>query len=144
MLEARDQTSATRRIRVCIWYVAGYLVLSGLALLLAPRGALAAMLSNADYGDVMPRWVGMLSVAMGTLVGQIVRLRIAVLYPLSFFMPAAMLFGFLGMYLQSANPLFLVVAAVVGIGVLATGSSMLVARASTAPLGRRSEPKAKP
>jgi uncharacterized protein YjeT (DUF2065 family) len=108
--------------------VAGYLVLSGLALLISPRVALAAMLSNTDYGNVMPRWVGMLSVAMGTLVGQIVRLRVAALYPLSFFMPAAMLVGFVGLYLQSSDPLFLSVSAVVGIGVLATGTSMLFER----------------
>jgi hypothetical protein len=128
LLETPDHASAARRVRLCIWYVAGYLVLSGLALLISPRVALAAMLSNTDYGNVMPRWVGMLSVAMGTLVGQIVRLRIAGLYPLSFFMPAAMLVGFVGLYLQSADPLFLAVSAVVGIGVLATGTSMLFER----------------
>jgi hypothetical protein len=131
---------AASRIRLCIWYVAGYLVLSGVALLLAPRGALAAMLTNTDYGNIMPRWVGMLSVAMGTLVGQIVRLRIAALYPLSFFMPAAMLVGFVGLYLQSANPLFLVVSAVVGIGVAATGTSMLLARTNAAAVGRHGVP----
>ena len=140
MLEARDQALAASRIRLCIWYVAGYLVLSGVALLLAPRGALAAMLTNTDYGNIMPRWVGMLSVAMGTLVGQIVRLRIAALYPLSFFMPAAMLVGFVGLYLQSANPLFLVVSAVVGVGVAATGTSMLLARARDAAAGPQASP----
>jgi hypothetical protein len=36
-----------------------------------------------------------------------------------------MLTGFVGLYLQSDNPLFLAVSAVVGIGVLATGTSML-------------------
>jgi len=122
--------SAARRTRLCIWYVAGYLVLSGLALLLAPRAALTAMLSDTDYGTVMPRWVGMLSVAMGTLVAQIVRQRVVVLYPLSFFMPAAMLIGFVGMYLQSSNPLFLAIAGVVGVGVLATGVSMLAEKTS--------------
>lgn len=140
MPEAGDQALAASRIRLCIWYVAGYLVLSGVALLLAPRGALAAMLTNTDYGNIMPRWVGMLSVAMGTLVGQIVRLRIAALYPLSFFMPAAMLVGFIGLYLQSANPLFLVVSAVVGIGVAATGTSMLLARAKAAAAGPQGVP----
>ena len=113
-----SEALATGRIRLCIWYVAGYLVLSGLLLLIAPRTALAAMLSNTDYGLVMPRWVGMLSVAM------VVRHRVVALYPLSFFMPAAMLVGFVGMYLDSRNPLFLAVAAVVGLGVLATGASM--------------------
>jgi hypothetical protein len=140
MLEGRDQALAASRIRLCIWYVAGYLVLSGVALLLAPRGALAAMLTNTDYGNIMPRWVGMLSVAMGTLVGQIVRLRIAALYPLSFFMPAAMLVGFVGLYLQSANPLFLVVSAVVGVGVAATGTSMLLARAKAAAVTPQGSP----
>jgi uncharacterized protein YjeT (DUF2065 family) len=130
MLQASEPASATRRTRLCIWYVAGYLVLSGLALLFAPRAALTAMLSNADYGIVMPRWVGMLSVAMGTLVGQIVCQHVVVLYPLSFFMPAAMLVGFVGMYFQSANPLFLTVAAVVGAGVVATGVSMLAEKAN--------------
>jgi hypothetical protein len=124
MNRASEAALSTGRIRLCIWYVAGYLVLSGLLLLIAPRTALAAMLSNTDYGVVMPRWVGMLSVAMGTLVGQVVRQRVVALYPLSFFMPAAMLVGFVGMYLDSRNPLFLAVAAVVGLGVLATGASM--------------------
>ena len=144
MLQASEQALAARRIRFCIWYVAGYLVLSGLALLLAPRAALTAMLSNADYGVVMPRWVGMLSVAMGTLVGQVARKRIVVLYPLSFFMPAAMLVGFVGMYLQSDNPLFLGVSGVVGIGVVATGVSMLIERGSIGAVGRGPERKAKP
>jgi hypothetical protein len=144
MFQARNQAVATKRIRLCIWYVAGYLILSGVALLLAPRGALAAMLSNTDYGNIMPRWVGMLSVAMGTLVGQIVRLRIAALYPLSFFMPAAMLVGFVGLYLQSENPLFLVVSAVVGIGVLATGMSMLLERTNATAVSRGTDREVKP
>jgi hypothetical protein len=75
MLQARDQALATRRIRACIWYVAGYLILSGLALLLAPHGALAAMLEHGlrRYHSSL---VGMLSVAMERSC-QIVRLRIA-------------------------------------------------------------------
>ncbi len=143
MRQSDEQAVATQRTRLCIWYVAGYLVFSGLALLLAPRAALAAMLSDTDYGLVMPRWVGMLSVALGTLVGQVVRQRIVVLYPLSFFMPAAMLVGFVGMYLQSANPLFLAVSAVVGMGVVATGASMLVDKAHDVAVGHRRERKMK-
>ena len=129
------------RTRLCIWYVAGYLVASGLAFLVAPSVTLAMMFSDTDYGLVMPRWVGMLSLALGTLVGQVVRQRIAVLYPLSFFMPAAMLVGFAGMYLQSGNPLFLAVSAVVAIGVLATGISMLIDRMPSHGDGRRREQK---
>ena len=118
------------RTRFCLWYVAGYLTLTGLALLIMPEAALKLMLSNADYGLVMPRWVGMLSVALGALVGQAVRHRLVVLYPLGFFMPTAMLIGFTGLYVQSSNPLFLAVLTVVGIGVIATGTSLILERRS--------------
>ena len=118
------------RTRLCLLYVAGYLILSGIALLIAPEAAMTIMFSNTDYGIAMPRWVGMLSVALGALVGQTVRHRLAVLYPLGFFMPAAMMVGFAGLYLQSSNPLFLVVFGVVGVGVVATGISLFLERRS--------------
>lgn len=114
------------RTRICLCYVVGYLVLTGAALLIAPAASLHLMLSTVDYGAVMPRWVGMMSLALGALIGQAVRHRLKVLYPLGFFMPAAMLFGFVGLYKQSEDPLFLSVAAVVGVGVVLTGTSLLL------------------
>jgi uncharacterized protein YjeT (DUF2065 family) len=105
--------------------VAGYLVVTGLALLLDPVASLRLMHSTADYGEVMPRWVAMMSLALGTLIGQSVRHRLKILYPLGFFMPAAMLAGFIGLYKLSADPLFLFVLAVVAVGVVLTGTSLL-------------------
>jgi len=116
------------RTRLCLLYVAAYLIVSGIALLIAPQIALKVMFSNADYGVAMPRWVGMLSLALGALVSQVVRHRLAVLYPLGFFMPAAMVVGFAGLYLQSSDPLFLAVLGVVGVGVVATGISLFTER----------------
>lgn len=113
------------RTRFCLWYVAGYLVVTGLALLLDPVASLRLMHSTADYGEVMPRWVAMMSLALGTLIGQSVRHRLKILYPLGFFMPAAMLAGFIGLYKLSADPLFLFVLAVVAVGVVLTGTSLL-------------------
>jgi len=113
------------RTRLCLCYVAGYLILTGLALLVAPGASLRLMQSTADYGEVMPRWVAMMSLALGALIAQTVRHRLAVLYPLGFFMPAAMLAGFVGLYRLSADPLFLSVLAVVGLGVALTGVSLL-------------------
>jgi uncharacterized protein YjeT (DUF2065 family) len=113
------------RTRLCLCYVAGYLVITGLALLVAPQASLRLMQSTADYGAIMPRWVAMMSVALGALIAQTVRHRLTVLYPLGFFMPAAMLAGFVGLYKLSADPLFLSVLAVVGVGVALTGASLL-------------------
>lgn len=121
------------RTRLCLCYVAAYLILSGLAMLLWPKAGLALMQSSADYGEVMPRWVGMLSLALGALIVQTVRQRLAVLYPLGFFMPAAMAVGFIGLYLQSRDALFLVVFAVVAVGVVFTGASLWHDRSRTQP-----------
>ena len=86
----------------------------------------------------MPRWVGMMSLALGALIGQTVRHRLKVLYPLGFFMPAAMLIGFVGLYQQSEDPLFLTVVVVVGVGVVLTGTSLLLDFATN----RSASPKA--
>jgi hypothetical protein len=118
------------RTRIFLWYVVGYLAITGVALLIAPAASLRLMLSTVDYGEVMPRWVGTMSLALGALIGQTVRHRLKVLYPLGFFMPAAMMIGFMGLYKQSGDPLFLTVMAVVGVGVVLTGTSLLFDLAS--------------
>jgi len=116
------------RTRLCLWYVVGYLLVTGLALAVAPTAALRALQSSADYGDVMPRWVGMMSLALAALIAQTLRHRVVAMYPLGFFMPGAMLFGFVGLFLQSGDALFLVVAAVVLVGVAMTGISLWLDR----------------
>ena len=121
------------RTRLCLWYVAAYLFVTGSALAIAPAASLQAMQSTGDYGDVMPRWVGMMSLALAALIGQTVRRRLTALYPLGFFMPAAMLVGFIGLYRLSGDPLFLTVLAVVAFGVLLTGASLLADRATRKP-----------
>jgi hypothetical protein len=114
------------RTRLCLWYVVAYLAVTGLALLVAPGTSLRLMLATGEYGDVMPRWVGMMSVALAALIAQTVRRRLEVLYPLGFFMPAGMLIGFVGLYEQSGDPLFLGVLAIVAFGVALTGTSLLL------------------
>jgi hypothetical protein len=124
------------RTRLCLLYVAGYLCVMGLSLLIAPASSLRFMLSTADYGDVMPRWVAMMSLALAALIAQTARHRLKVLYPLGFFMPAAMLVGFAGLYKVSGDPLFLSVFAVVGVGAVLTGTSLLVDRTGARSTGK--------
>jgi len=116
------------RTRVSLAFVASYLLITGLGLLAAPRAVLQLMGSSVDYGATMPRWVGMFSVALAAMIVQVLRHRLTVLYPLGFFMPGAMLFGFVGLFLQSGDALFLVVAAVVLVGVAMTGISLWLDR----------------
>src|SRR5438270_9444133 len=91
----------TLRTRISLIFVASYLLLTGLGLLLAPRVTLQLLGSSVDYGAIMPRWVGMFSVALAAVIGQVLRHRLTVLYPLGFFMPGAMLFGFVALFIQA-------------------------------------------
>jgi len=118
----------TWRTRVSLGFVAMYLGVTGLGLLVAPQAALRLMGSTADYGATMPRWVGMFSVALAAVIVQVLRHRLTVLYPLGFFMPGAMLFGFAALFVQSGDALFLVVAGVVSVGVAITGASLWLDR----------------
>ena len=113
-----------RRTRLSLFYLAGYLLPTGLLWLVAPRATFKLMLSNGDYGsDVFPRVAGLLLLAIGIIVVQIIRLRAEVLYATTLMVRSVFLAGFLGFYWYTRDPLFLVVLGVVGLGVVLTGTS---------------------
>ena len=112
-----------KRTHYSLYYLIGYLIPGGLALLLAPQLALKFMFSNGQYGDVLPRFVGLLMVALGVIVSQAVRHRLEVLYPTALLVRSVMLPVMLGLYLYSGDPLFITLLIIVGIGVVLTGVS---------------------
>ena len=117
-----------RRTRLSLIYVVAYLLAAGIFLLIAPRLALKLLFSNADYGVIMPRLNGLLLVGLGMLVAQIVRHRVVALYPTTLAVRVVFCVGFIALYLLSRDPLFLVLLAVVGLGVLATSASYVLDR----------------
>jgi len=54
------QRTAMERTRLSLFYLVGYLIPSGVMLLIAPRFTLKLLLSNSDYGDVFPRAAGIM------------------------------------------------------------------------------------
>jgi len=112
-----------KRTRMSLFYVIGYLVPGGLGLLVAPQMALKLLFSNGNYGDVMPRMVGMLMVALGVILVQVVRHRQEVLYPTALVIRSGMLPILLSFYILSYDPLFVALLVIVGIGVFFTGVS---------------------
>lgn len=116
------------RTRLSFYYLIGYLIPSGLALLLLPRLALRLLLSNADYGDVMPRVVGMVLLVLGVLVIQIVRYRLEMLYTTVLAVRGGMLVILLSLFLYSRDPFFVILLLVVGFGFVLTGSSLWLDR----------------
>jgi hypothetical protein len=117
-----------RRTHLSLFYVVAYLLGAGLFLLVAPRLALKLLFSTGSYGVILPRLVGLLLVGLGIFVLQIVRHRVAGLYLTTIAVRLGFCVGFIALYLLSRDPLFLVLLAVVGLGVLTTSTSYLLDR----------------
>lgn len=113
-----------RRTNRSLVYVAGYLLGAGLFLVAAPGLALRLLLSNGNYGDILPRLTGLLLLGLGILVVQIIRHRVSELYPTTLAVRAVFVVGFVALFAMSGDPLFVVLIVVVGIGMVATGWSL--------------------
>src|SRR5262249_37881386 len=119
-----------RRTNLSLIYVAAYLLGAGIFLLLAPRLTLHLLLSTGDYGEILPQLTGLLLVGLGILVAQIIRHRVTTLYATTLAVRLVFCVGFIALYIRSRDPLFLVLLAVVGVGVLATSISYALDRRS--------------
>jgi uncharacterized protein YjeT (DUF2065 family) len=125
------------KTRLSLFYLVGYLVPSGLALLLAPQITLKLLFSTGSYGDVMPRLVGLFVLTLGLLAAQIVRHRVEVLYATLLGVRLGILAGLFGLNLYTGDTLFVVLMAVVGLGVVLTGTGLWLDRQGRSPAQRR-------
>ncbi len=116
------------KTRLSLYYLVTYLSLTGLGLMLAPAQVLAMLMTKGEYGDVMPRFVGILMLALGLVVSQIVRLRVEPLYPITVLVRLLIWFYVLWLYVYSGDPFFAAVLGVVGLGILLTGGIYLTER----------------
>lgn len=114
-----------RLTHLSLYYLAGYLLSAGVALMLAPALALALLLSNGQYGDVLPRLLGVVLFALGVFVAQIIRHRLTVLYPTTLAVRAVILTVIAALYATSGDPFFLVLLGIVGLGFILTGAAYL-------------------
>jgi hypothetical protein len=116
------------RTRLSLHYLYGYLIVIGLALLFFPKEGLRLLLSNGDYGDVMPRFARMLMAGLGMNIFGIVLSRAETLYPRTLLVRAFFLVCITTFYAMTRDPFFLVLLAVVGFGFVWTGLSYLSER----------------
>ncbi len=117
-----------KRTRLSLFYLAGYLLIAGIALMAAPGFALKLLLSNGEYGDVFPRLAGVLLLTIGIIIVQIIRFRVEILYTTTLLVRTLILLTLAGLYVYSRDPFFAVLIGVVGLGVLLTGTSYLLDR----------------
>ncbi len=119
-----------RLTRLSLYYVVTYLAVAGVALLLVPQFALTLLLSNnaAAYGDIFPRFVGMTLIGLDILVFQIVRLRLEVLYSTTLAVRIFFVAVLTVLFVLSKDPFFLVVIAIIAVGVALTGYAYMKER----------------
>ena len=120
------------RTRLSLFYLAGYLIPTGIAFLAVPQLTLKLLFSTGDYGDVFPRLLGALLIVLGVIIAQIIRFRVYQLYTTAIATRLLLLGALVGLYVYKGDPLFLVLFGVVAFGVALTSVSYLRDRSQPA------------
>jgi len=114
------------KTRLSLIYLAGYLLVGGTGFLVFPQATLELFLSNGNYSDLMVRFVGLLLLALGIFVVQIIRLRASSLYPTTLVVRTAILVGLLMFFVIYRDPMMMVLLGIVGIGFALTFTCLLL------------------
>jgi uncharacterized protein YjeT (DUF2065 family) len=104
--------------RLTFIYLAAYLLFGGLGLLVTPDLTLRLLLSNGNYGDVMPRLVGMFMIALGGVIVQFLRARDYRYYRYTIVARSFIVVALTAVYLRARDPLLIVLDAIVLVGLL--------------------------
>ena len=104
--------------RLTLSYLTTYLAIGGIGLAFFPSQTLKLFFSNGDYGDVMPRIVGMFMCALSFLIFRIVKNEDWQYYPISIYVRSAIVLFLFWIYSRSCDPLFLVLNGIVLVGLI--------------------------
>ena len=118
----------TSYARLSLFYLFGYLSLTGLALLFAPDFSLRLLLATRTYDDTFVRFTGTFMIALSVVVLQFIRHRVAVLYPTTVGIRVFFLACITWFYQRTHDPLFLVIFGVVALGFVLTSTGLILDR----------------
>ena len=104
--------------RLLLGYLSGYLVFGGVGLAFVPDLALDLLQSDQDYGDVMPRVVGMFMVALGALIGLFVYNEDYTYYRFSVAARTGIVLFLIYLYTLDSDPMFIVLNVIVLVGLV--------------------------
>ena len=102
--------------------------IDSIGLLSAPEFTLALLLSNGEYGDVMPRVVGMFMLVLSFLVTSFVRNGDYSYYATTILARSFIVVVLTFLYFRTTDPLFLVLDGIVLLGLLPAMYIQFVAR----------------
>lgn len=112
--------------RISLCYLATYLIVTGIGFLLAPEWSLRVLLARGKYSEPFVQFVGSFMVALGTLVSQIVRFRLEVLYRITVLIRLFFLVVIAWLYKSTNDRLFLIIFGVVALGVTLTSTGIFL------------------
>ncbi len=121
--------------RLTLIYLTSYLLIGGFGLLLMPDVALSLLMSNGDYGDTMPRVVGMFMLVLSSLIGSFVRRTDYSYYTTTILARSFIVASLTFLYFRTRDPLFLVLDAIVLLGLIPAIYIQFVAPSSSSESG---------
>ena len=116
------------KTRRSLFYLASYLILTGLGLLFAPQTLLKLMFASHEYPGAFVQLSGILMLGLGILVINVIRYGSRVFYRATLMARIPMWICIMGLYLYTRESFFLVVLSVLGLGIAITGSCYLSER----------------
>ena len=104
--------------KLTLTYLTTYLGIGGIGFAFFPSQILKLFFSNGDYGDVMPRIVGMFMCALSFLIYSILKNRDWKYYPTTIYVRSMIVLFMFWIYFKSNDPMFLVLIGIVLIGLI--------------------------
>jgi hypothetical protein len=112
--------------RLSLYYLATYLLGTGVAFVLSPAWALHVLMAERAYDDAFVRFVGAFMIALGTIVTQIIRLRLDVLHRTTVGIRVFFVALITYLYISTRDVLFIAILGVVTVGVVLTVTGLVL------------------
>ena len=116
------------KTRRSLYYLATYLILTGLGLLFTPGTMLKLLFANHEYPGAFVQLSGILMLGLGIIVINVILYGSRVFYRATLMARIPMWICIMGLYLYTRETFFIVVLCVLGLGILVTGSCYLSER----------------
>ena len=99
-------------------YVAAYLAIGGLGLMFVPDQFLKLFQSNQEYGEAMPRMVGVIMLALSGLIARILQFEDYKYYGYSILARTIIVLMLFYVYTIDRDPFFLIINGIVLVGLI--------------------------
>jgi hypothetical protein len=114
-----------------LFYLAGYLTLTGLALIFIPHLFLRLLFANHEYPGAFVQFSGVLMIGLAVVVMNVIKYGNRALYRTTLMARIPMWILTLGLYFYTNETFFIVVLCVLGLGIVLTGTFYLQERANS-------------